>query len=289
MTPYIQIHQLTKNYESTTALHPIQLTFEKGKVYGLIGRNGAGKTTLLKLLANMLQPSGGRIDINEVLLTPHPELCFSRDFNLLYANQKAKNLFSIASTLYPRWDKALCTDLIERFELPYKKEYTKLSKGQQTIISLIIALCSNATVLLLDEPYSGLDPVNREQFYQLLSDLYFNEEKTVIFSSHLISEVEGYFEHGILLHRGQVLINDTMENIRAMSYVIEGNAQVIDYLKTHKKVLKVEKLAGLSTSYVFDHFTEVDFSTLKSLGATLRAMDLQKLMVQLTLYSEGKQ
>lgn len=282
MSQHYQILNLTKKFDETLALDQVNLTFESGKVYGLLGRNGAGKTTLLKLIARMLTPSSGEIIRDEEALL-EGNVCFSRDFNPYYLQQKGKTLLYLASRLYPNWDAAYAKELVTLFDLNLKKQYQKYSKGQQTMLSLVIALASGADILLLDEPYAGLDPVNREHFYRHLREKYLDQDRMVIFSSHLITEVEGYFEEGIILDKGHVLVKDTMESIKGKSHTIQGSETVYAYLKTHKNLIGHEKLAGLYTTYVYDTLSDQDRAFLLSQGAKLQGMDLQKLMVNLCL------
>ena len=282
MNQHFTIQQLTKKYDDTLALNGISLDFQPGKVYGLLGRNGAGKTTLLKLIANMLTPTSGEILRDEIALQ-EGSICFSRDNNPYFMQQKVKTLFYLAGRIYPNWDEAYAHELAQLFDLKVKKQYQRLSKGQQTMVSLVIALASNAPILLLDEPYSGLDPVNREHFYRHLRERYLDNDRLVIFSSHLINEVEGYFEEGIIMDQGNILINESMEAIKEKSFKISGNEAMVNYLKAHKNVIGQDHLAGLYTVYVYDHLSSSEKESLLQFGANIQGMDLQKLMVNLCM------
>lgn len=288
MSQHFVIDHLVKEYEDVTAINDISLNFESGKVYGLLGRNGAGKTTLLKIIAKQLSSTSGFVHLDDVAAL-EGNICFARDFNPYYMQQRVKTLIFLASRIYPNWDQAYAEDLIELFDLKEKKYYQKLSKGQQTMVSLVIALASDAPILLLDEPYAGLDPVNREHFYRHLRERYLDNDRLVIFSSHLINEVEGYFEEGIIMDKGHILVHDSMENIKSMSYQINGSMDVYDYLKKHKKLIGHEKLAGLTTNYIYDNLSNDEKDHLLGLGATISGMDLQKLMVNLCMSWEVSQ
>lgn len=279
MSYNIKLENVTKKYDDLTAINNINFTLEAGKVYGLIGRNGAGKTTFLKLLSNKIFPTSGTIRYNPEHITNDHDICFMRDQNHHFTNYQIKNIFYLASKIYPNWDEKLKNKLVDHFEIKVKKVYSKCSKGIQTLTAIIIALSSNAKVLLLDEPYSGLDPVNRESFYQILRELCFNGERTVILSSHLINEIEGYFEKAVLIEEGKILIDEEVETIYEKSFAIHCDEQLADKLRKTKNVLKEETVFGEKILYIYDDFTEQEKNQMIIAGAEIKGMDLQKLLV----------
>ncbi len=279
MSAIVRLENITKKYDETIALDGINLSIEAGKVYGVIGRNGAGKTTLLKLISNMVKPTDGKIIYEPNTLLSDHDICFVRDYNTYFTNQKIKNVLYVASKIYPNWDFQLEKELIDMFELTTNKIYSKGSKGMQTMTSIIIAMCSQAKVLLMDEPYAGLDPVNRENFYQVLRDRCFDGERTVLISSHLINEIEGYFEKALMIHKGKILINEDVESIYEKSYAIYCDEKLSNMLKSKKNVLKEEKLLGQHILYIYDQMSEKDKQEITLAGGEIKGMDLQKLLV----------
>lgn len=288
MEKVITIQNLKKVYGETIALNGVSLTLEKGKVYGLIGRNGAGKTTLMKLIANLIFATEGEIVKNPTYVSSNEDVCFARDFNFYFSNYKVRDILFLASNIYKKWDHELQEELLQEFELDQKKTYMKISKGMQTMVSLIIALCSNARVLLLDEPYAGLDPINREYFYKILRERYFDGEKTVVISSHLITEIEGYFENAIIINKGNILVNDTTERIYEKAFTVVGNEAVYESLKNRKNIVGLEKFTGQHTIYVQDSMNPADIRKIEDLGGEVKGMDLQKLMICLCANREVK-
>lgn len=279
MSDVVRLEKVTKKYDDIVALNNIDVAIEKGKVYGIIGRNGAGKTTMLKLIANMIRPTDGKIIYDQNTILRSTDVCFVRDYNHYFANQKIKNILYVASKVYPEWDFELEKDLLNMFELTTNKTYSKGSKGMQTMTSIIIAMCSQAKVLLMDEPYAGLDPVNREAFYQVLRERCFDGEKTILLSSHLINEIEGYFERAIMIHKGKILIDETVETIYEKSFAIHCNEKLAQSLKNRKKVLKEEKLLGQYILYIYDTISEMEKKEIVLAGGEIKGMDLQKLLV----------
>jgi ABC-2 type transport system ATP-binding protein len=283
MEGIVQLQNLTKKYEDTVALNQINVTFKEGTVYGLIGRNGAGKTTMLKIIAKQLFQTSGQLIVDDQLITCDEDVVLGRDFCMYLSNYRIRDIIAIASKLYPNWDKELETELIDQFELEIKKTYLKASKGMQTMVSLIIALCSNAKVLLLDEPYSGLDPINRETFYRILRNRYFNDEKTVIISSHIIKEIEGYFENAIIINKGQILVDEPLEHIREKSYVVEGNKSLFDLLQKHVHILGYDQIGNHYKTYIYDRISDRLKEDIMDNDGKISTMDLQDLIVQMCM------
>lgn len=277
----IELKGIVKKFEDITALHNINLEIEAGKVYGLIGRNGAGKTTLLKLLSSQIFQTDGEIEFSQEVIKKRSDISFGRAYNIKYFSLKIKEIIRIASLLYENWRQDYADELIEKFELNTKKRYSSSSAGMQTMTSLIIALAANPSVLLLDEPYVGLDPINRDFFYGFLREKYFDGEKTVIISSHMIDEIEGYFEKAIFLDKGKILVNDDLENIKKQSYVITVDETGYDFIEKNYNILDKEGLGNRRTYYIFDKMRESDFKEIEKYAVELQNMSLQTLMVKM--------
>jgi len=281
MTTLIQLTNLTKKYEDTIALDQINLSFEQGKVYGLVGRNGAGKTTMLKIIAKQLFQTSGEVVLDTKSIQIDEDIVLGRDFCIHLSGYRIRDIIGMAGRLYPSWDKELELDLIEQFELDIKKQYRRASKGMQTMVSLIIALCSNAKVLLLDEPYAGLDPINRETFYRMLRHRYFNADKTVIISSHIIKEIEGYFENAIIINKGKILVDETLETIRTKSFIVEGPKELFEILKKEVHILGYEQIGNHYKIYIYEGLDQSVRDEIQTHGGHLSTMDLQDLMIQM--------
>ena len=176
-TGVLKAQDLCKSYKDKQVLHNLDLTIEPGKIYGLIGRNGAGKTTLLGILTAQNTKDSGDVtyDGQPVLgkiqqaLKPHLLLPGTSAHPVSGRNNlKIKHYLKSASIYYPGWDEDYAQRLLGEFKLEPKKKIYQLSKGQMSMVTILIALASRAPVTILDEPASGLDVVMRERFYQLL-------------------------------------------------------------------------------------------------------------------------
>ncbi len=268
----IKLSNINKYYEEVHALKDVNLEFKKGKVYGLIGRNGAGKTTLLKMISKQIDPSSGAYESQNFTFS------YSINNNFAFQGLKAKQIFKIANQVYPNYNKAYEEELTKKLNLQTNKLYQKLSSGMKNLVNLIISLSSNADYLLLDEPYVGLDPINRDIIYRFLVDNYFNDDHTVIISSHIITEIEGYFENAIIIQNGEIIVNDDIDKIREKSFVISAPSDKVEILSNKINVLDVESIAGRSSIFVYDDVNKLDDS-MKELE--INHINLETLMIKM--------
>jgi ABC-2 type transport system ATP-binding protein len=231
-TPAIQTDALTKGYRSTVALHPLTLTVPRGAVFALVGHNGAGKTTLIKLLMNMIRPTAGSatiLDKSTLSLT-------GDDFTRIgYAseNQELPDWMTVGQFLsylkgfYPTWDDAA---LVQQLELPLDRKLKHLSRGMLMKAALASILAFNPSLILLDEPFSGLDPLVRDELIEALMSrvrprslagaeaLASTPEPnrpTILISSHDLAEVESFATHIGFLHQGRLLFAEEMHSLTA--------------------------------------------------------------------------
>ncbi len=275
----IKLTNINKRFDDVQALNNINLEFEHGKVYGLIGRNGAGKTTLLKTISKMLTPSSGEIDCKGL------SIAYSRSENPSFDMCRSKSLFNIARAVYPNYNLDYEKELIEKFNPDLKKIYGKLSSGMKNTINLIIALSANPDVLLLDEPYVGLDPINREVLYRFLVDNYFDGEHTVVISTHMITEIEGYFENAIVIDKGKIIIEDELEKIREKAIVVSVKEEVMKTLESKVNVLSVDNIGSRYDVYIYDDVNKVNEIIVDT---EIHKMDLQTLMIKMLVGKEGR-
>ena len=180
MNKVLSAQHITKSYGKKQVLHDVSLEIEPGVIYGLIGRNGAGKTTLLSILTAQNTMDSGEVTYNGKPVWENQDainhICFSRELQpTLFTgpnNMKIKYYLNTASIFYPNWDQEYAQKLLQEFKLDPKKKISQLSKGQMSMVTILLALASGADITILDEPVAGLDVVMRERFYQLLLDDY---------------------------------------------------------------------------------------------------------------------
>lgn len=246
----LTINQVSKVYGKKVALNQLSLELEDGKIYGLIGRNGAGKTTLLSIASAQNPATDGEVLLDGKKVWENDEalkdICFSREIATTATDSrntsKVCEYLRIASILYPNWNTELADELINEFGLDRKMRMNKLSKGMQSMVTIIVALASGARFTFLDEPVTGLDVVAREYFYKVLLDEYAKGERTFVISTHIIEEAANVFEEVIFIHEGKVLLKEETDSLLERTIHISGKEEDVDAVCDGKKVHHVEKL-----------------------------------------------
>lgn len=246
----LTINQVSKVYGKKVALNQLSLELEDGKIYGLIGRNGAGKTTLLSIASAQNSATDGEVLLDGKKVWENDEalkdICFSREIATTATDSrntsKVCEYLRIASILYPNWNAELADELINEFGLDRKMRMNKLSKGMQSMVTIIVALASGARFTFLDEPVTGLDVVAREYFYKVLLDEYAKGERTFVISTHIIEEAANVFEEVIFIHEGKVLLKEETDSLLERTIHISGKEEDVDAVCDGKKVHHVEKL-----------------------------------------------
>lgn len=235
------------------ALDNVTVTFESGKIYGLLGNNGAGKSTMMNLISNRMYPTSG-----EILLDGDPvdtdaaqgKLFLMSEGNFIPEDMKVKAAFELAGGFYPGFDRAEAEALAKKFGLNPKSKVNKLSTGYGSIFKLVLALSCNTPYLLLDEPVLGLDAQHREMFYKLLLEKYAQNECTVIFSTHLIYEAAAMVEHAVIVREGRILKDAPTEELTAGAFTVSGPASAVDSFTAGRTVLNETGIGGLKTAAV---------------------------------------
>lgn len=250
MNNVLECKGIIKKYKNKTALKGIDLTIEKGKIYGMIGRNGAGKTTLLSIMTSQVRPTEGEVSLDGEAVWENRKalerMCFSRELNPVSMmgpnNMKLKEYLRTASIYFPNWDKDMADMLVKKFELDTKQRISRLSKGMMSMVTIIVALASKSEYTFLDEPVAGLDVVAREQFYKLLLDEYNETGRTFIISTHIIEEAADIFEEVIIINHGEVLLKENTQHLLERACHVSGRADVLDEAIKGNEVHGVENM-----------------------------------------------
>ena len=217
--PVISIQDVTRRFGATTALDSVSLSLPRGAVYGLVGANGAGKTTLIKHILGLLRAETGSVRVFGLDPVADPVGVLSRigylsEENDLPGWMRVDELLRYTRAFYPAWDEAYAEELRQAFALDPSTKVKALSKGQKARAGLLIALAYRPELLLLDEPSSGLDPIVRRDILGAVIRTIANEGRTVLFSSHLLEEVEQVADHVTMMSRGRVVLSAPLAAIR---------------------------------------------------------------------------
>lgn len=282
----IEISNLYKSYGKTKVLENINLKFEDNKIYGLLGRNGVGKTTLLNIISNQIKSNSGevKLDGKEIFENSKAvsDICLVSEKGIIVDDIRVKKIFGIASILYKNWDEDYKDKLIEEFNLDIKKKYDKLSRGNKTIVGLIIGLASRSRITIFDEPSLGLDAAHRDKFYSLLLQDVDKNPRTIIISTHLIDEVTNLFEEVIILKDKKVFIKDKVNDLMKSAYYLNGKEEAILSIIDNKKVIHRESFGSTVVMGIFDKLTKGEKLQLKENKVEINPIPLQKLFIYLT-------
>lgn len=276
----ITVEGLTKSFGDMLALDSINVRFEEGKIYGLLGRNGAGKSTLLKIISNHIFANSGSVTLNGEMATENDaaqrRLYFMSSEALYPGSLKVKKVFKWTKEFYAGFNMKKATELSKSFGLNTNKKVSALSTGYQSIFKLIIALCVDVDYVLLDEPVLGLDANHRELFYKVLLNSYMEHTRTFIIATHLIEEISNLIEDIIIIDDGKVLLNESVEQLMSRGYSVSGRCEDVDRYCAGKQVVGEDVLGALKTSYVLGEKGENNTSV------EIGNINLQKLFVELT-------
>lgn len=281
MTVVARAQGLTKKYGSAQALTNINLTLEEGLIYGLAGRNGSGKTTLLAALVGQVIPTSGSVELfgtkpsGRILARTH----FQRTHLAYPDGLKVRDVLRLASLAYPAWNETLADTLIKDFALNPAAKARKLSDGQASALGIIVALASRAELTLMDEPYSGLDPVARTIFYdRLLTDFALNP-RTIVLSTHLLNEIAPLLDRVLMLRDGALVLDGSHDEAATSAHEIAGSQDAINvYLARTGLVDAVARqraIGSLVTALLAAPLTETNEQLAVSLGVHIQPVSLQ--------------
>lgn len=243
--------ELSKRYKAKEAVKNVDLTLEKGKIYGMIGRNGAGKTTLLSMMSAQNPVTAGTVELNGESVWENQaalsKICFSREINVGtngngLGELKVKQYLKAASMYYPNWDEEMAKELIRRFELDVRQKMSKLSKGMLSMVTIIVAMASKADFTFMDEPVAGLDVVMREYFYRMLLEEYTQSGRTFVISTHIIEEAADIFEEVIIIKNGELLLKENTLELLERSFRVSGLAEEVDRAVAGMEIHHVENM-----------------------------------------------
>jgi ABC-2 type transport system ATP-binding protein len=218
--PVIEISDLSRRFGSKLALNSVSLTVPRGGVYGLVGENGAGKTTLIKHILGMLRAESGAVRVFGLDPVADPVGVLSRigylsEQNDLPGWMRVDELIRYSRAFYPAWDDEYAEQLRQTFGLEQSAQVKNLSKGQKARLGLLVALSYRPELLVLDEPSSGLDPIVRRDILEAIIRTIADEGRTVLFSSHLLDEVERVADHVTMISRGKVALSAPLPALKA--------------------------------------------------------------------------
>ena len=235
----IELSQLTRRFGARTALDSVSLSLPRGAVYGLVGANGAGKTTLIRHVLGLLKAESGSVRVFGLDPVDDPAGVLSRigylsEENDLPGWMRIDELMRYTQAFYPGWDAGYADELRQAFALDGAARIKTISKGQKARTGLLIALAHRPELLVLDEPSSGLDPIVRRDILGAVIRTIAHEGRTVLFSSHLLDEVEAVADHVTMIDHGKIVLSAPLEEIKS-THRVQGRVPSLDEI-FHRRV-----------------------------------------------------
>jgi ABC-2 type transport system ATP-binding protein len=294
-TSVIDVRQLVRRFGHTDAVDGLNLRVSRGRCYGFFGRNGAGKTTTIKCLLNLIQPTGGRIEVfgldpRAADVAVKSRLAYVPDHVAFYPWMTVRGVLDYFAAFRRHWNRDLETELLGQFRLDLRQKASHLSKGQRTQLALITAICPEPELLVLDEPTSGLDPIVRREFIQTIIGAYQEGDpgnRTVFVSTHLIGEFEGLIDEFTIIDAGRDVLTLEADAARERfqkiyARFIQAPAQLdLPGAVMAQRGRDVEILADGNTSEVIDRLRVHSVETV-----TTESLSLEEIFVS-TLHPKG--
>ncbi|TCO48574.1 ABC-2 type transport system ATP-binding protein [Kribbella antiqua] len=288
----VRTENLSVSFAGVPALDRLDLRLAPGKIHGLLGRNGSGKSTLAATLAGFRQPDEGRVLIEGsdlgTALEPYENavvtsrICLIRESGDLVDAAAVKHVIALAASLRPYWDNELAGELLDRFEVPTNKRVQKLSRGKKSALGVVLGLASRAPLTIFDESYLGMDVPSRNLFYDALLADYAEVPRTVVLSTHLVSEVSTMLEEVVILDNGRLVTQSPVDALRGRGASIVGPVAAVDEFTAGFTVLAEERLGGTKSTTVLGDLDPVLLAEAAAAGLEVGPVGLQDLFVHLT-------
>lgn len=238
MSAILEVDNLRKEYRDFNL--NVSFSLERGYLMGFIGPNGAGKSTTIKLIMNLLKKDSGAIKVfgldnvkNEIEIKQR--IGFVYDQNYYYDELTVEEMKGINSRFYADWDDELYRSYLKIFDLDPRKKIKELSKGMQMKFSLIMALSHHAELIIMDEPTSGLDPIVRRELLQILSEILQNENKGILLSTHITSDLDKIADYITFINQGRIVESTTRDFLLENYGVVRGKKELL--MQTDKGLL----------------------------------------------------
>lgn len=233
----LQVENLSKTYP-TFKLDNVSFSLEKGYIMGFIGRNGAGKTTTLKSMLKFVHPESGNVSINGFDIEKDEfavknSIGFVSGLDGFYNSKKIKQVTDITKKFFSNWSDETYKNLLEKFNLDENKFIKNLSAGMKVKYQLALAMSHDARLLILDEPTSGLDPVSRDELVILFQDYVADGEHSILFSTHVISDLEKCADYITYIKKGKILDSCDVVSFKEKYLLVNGKKEdLTDELKS---------------------------------------------------------
>ena len=288
----IQCEDLTKSYGKLKAIDYLSIEIAENKITGLIGRNGSGKTTLLKMIVGYLKPTYGELKVFSEKpfnsLTVSANSIFIDDTMTFPDSFTLTDILTEVAPFYANWSSSLAKGLFDYFSFNPKQPHSNLSKGSRSTFNSILGIASRSPLTLLDEPTTGMDSAVRKDFYRALLRDYLEYPRTIILSSHLLSELEEILEDILLLDNGTKRLHLPVMELKELAVGIRGNAKAVLSFVEGKEIIYQENFAKGSIYVVVRRkLIQHQFEQIRLSGLEILPVSADDLCVYLTAKTKG--
>jgi len=287
--PYISAQELTKNFGGRPALDGIDADVRPGDVVGLLGANGAGKTTLLEVLLGLSPPSTGSarlFGINAIAAdhATKTRIGFVPQADELIGGIRGGEYLDLIASFYPAWNRELAQRLVAEWSIELSKRISTYSLGQRQKLSIVSALAHQPDLLVLDEPVASLDPIARRQFLQQIVELTTDERRAVVFSSHIVSDVERLANVIWILKAGKLLWKGDLDALKESVARVHVPAAAAATARAALRRIVSERTNGYRTTLVALREPDEDWAVLAEKAgadAQIESLGLEDIFLEL--------
>ncbi|RAL26106.1 ABC transporter ATP-binding protein [Thermoflavimicrobium daqui] len=237
MTLALEVNHVSKAYQDFM-IEDLSFSVPKGYIMGLIGPNGAGKSTTIKMILNLVKKDRGSIKIfgfdhieHEIKVRERIGMVF--DENHFYEDLTCAQVKKIIARFYKNWDERIYHNYMKQFQLPHDKKVKELSKGMKMKFAIAMALSHHAELIIMDEPTAGLDPIVRSEVLDILQEIVLDENKSVLFSTHITTDLEKIADYLTFIHDGQVVFSEAKDDVLEHYWLVKGDDSLLDQDRRH--------------------------------------------------------
>jgi ABC-2 type transport system ATP-binding protein len=277
MSSLVEARNVTKKFGDFRAVDNVSFDIDKGRIMGLIGPNGAGKTTLLKAVLGLTDCEGS---LSVLGLDPFRQrkqlmqnICFIADVAVLPRWLKVNQLLDYVEAVHPHFSRPRAEKLLAETKIPAKAKVRELSKGMVTQLHLSIITAVDAKLLVLDEPTLGLDIIFRKEFYRNLLNDYFDEERTILVTTHQVEEIENLLTDVMFINEGRIVLDASIESLPERYVELLASGEAVERARQMRPIFEREVFGKKVLT-----FEDVKRADLESLGE-LRTPDIADLFV----------
>lgn len=294
----ISVKDLCRGFGRTDAVNSVSLEVKRGSIHGLLGTNGAGKTTLIRVLMGHLFPDSGEVHVLGKPPRQHDsatlqKIAYVSDRMELPSRRCLSDILRLNQRFFPNWNSELAARLTTEFDIDPSVAFSRLSLGQKRRAVLLQAVCQGAELLILDEPFSGLDAVFCRQCLEMLLTATVEHGQTILVSSHLLHDVERIVDTVTMMHNGRVFADGSLEEFKRRMRRVRVDGSVSSDGEESLSQFKVVRrnLSRQVTDLILDDFQEgTQQALVQTLGGDVRIehMNLEDIFVELTLQTAEK-